>query len=280
MSERHPPKIGLFPAPLPLALLVVLVAIVVLGSLYFLKLGMNAPLVTQTGARASTTNPQSDKAAAQAGATVPSETKEVPTDKATESPTLAIVASTVVFEPTPYAPGPPAQSQTIIPIDQWKTYKDESDNWSIQFPPDWYLTEPVDQESFVRTTVFYNYDPNDPMIGAKGVENPPGVTTLQVVVDSPAAMGFPYVASEPFSEWVGKAFPIVEGYGPRLVEERAVSIGGIEGVLQVIELGRDRMTMIYVPLRDRIFTLAYNPIESQPTNTEILRMMIESIQFN
>jgi len=270
MSERQPPRSGLSPSPLPLVVLIAVVTVVVLGAIYFLSTGLNAPSPVQTGAAGINPNAPSAQVAIQAASdVVPAST---PPAERTELP--------LVLNPTPVTPGPTAQFDSIPPPEEWSTYVDPVDNFSIRYPTDWYLITPGPQQEGggARTIQIYSFDPEDMTNRGKGETPPENYAVLEIITDDPALAARPYVQGEPFVDWVHRYFPYYDGFGPKLLEEHVISIGGREGVVQFSELN-DVRKQLYLPLGERVMMAQYKYETPANITQQTLEIMMNSIEF-
>lgn len=281
MSEPHPRKPRTLLSPFPLALLITVVTIAVLGGLYLLRVGMNAPSPVQTGTPVINTNRQDEQVVIHDGTPSPLEVTPKPVDPRTIVPVVEFTEVPHVLNPTPITPGPTAQFETIPPLDQWKTYVDAKDNFSIRYPPDWYVEPPVPERiaGGVRVIEFTSYDPKDMTHRGKGETPPDNLRELEIVTIDPATTGFPYLPDDTFLVWARRTHRMVEGMGPKLLDEQVISVAGREGLLRFIELDYITKTL-FLPFGDRVMYIQHKYETPENITQQMLQMMIDSIEFH
>lgn len=204
---------------------------------------------------------------------------------ATENPTVAIVTGAsspratppVPPPPTAYTPGPTAQFTTFVPIEQWLTLTNREAGFSVRYPPDWYVeTPPAAHAGFGSSASFYSYDPKDPFPILKGQTPPPNFSKIEITLVSFADTGGNLQPNETLAEWVDRTRPLPEG---SVTAEYEVTIGGVRGFSQRVELTGPSWIDIFVPRGENILLISYPlPLEAS-FNAAVIRQILDSITF-
>ncbi|MBI4671500.1 MAG: hypothetical protein HY741_07520 [Chloroflexi bacterium] len=184
---------------------------------------------------------------------------------------------------TPRVPGPTAQFEKILPIEEWSTYTDELAGFRIAYPPDWYVNgRPPNLPPQGWTTQFLSYDPNDRSF-AKG-KAPSNIIKLEITLDDLEVVGHPFAPGQSLEDWVHGNSAISPDFSDqlRLIEESPMTIAGVSSFRQVIEYHTvDHFigVTIYVPRGRNMIYINYRLPDTGSYQEQILRQMIESIQF-
>ena len=233
MSAREPRKPRLSPSPSALALLIVFTSIAVLGALYLFTIGMTAPVPAQSGANQRAFVPATATSEAEIEAEpnydlTPTRVLDVPT---AASLPPGVERPTELPPPTaiPYAPGPTASLEELMPIEEWKEYVNEQQGFSFKYPPNWYLNT----TSTGQTTQIFSYDFNDPSL--TGYKGPPlDVTRIDIMVNRVDQQPIDqFRGTETLREWVSRTGRL--GEDDKLIQEAEFTADGLPALRQLVD---------------------------------------------
>ncbi len=233
MPEHQPRKSTLSPSPLPLALLIAISTILVVGGVYLFVIGMTTPVPSQTGAYQS--------ALASATSTAEVEVEQEPNYELTPTRELPVPTNaplplgfeTIPLPPPPteinYTPGPTASLDEVPPLGEWKEYVNEQQGFTIKYPPNWYLNAgPTGQ-----TTQIFSYDFNDPAI--KGYKGPPlNVTGIDIYARrGQLSVNDQLKGNETIREWVYRTGRV--GEDDEVIGEEEIIVDGFPALRQLVD---------------------------------------------
>lgn len=194
-----------------------------------------------------------------------------------------LAAATATLEPSPEPTEPPTLEPTPIPTiappEEWLTYTDEFEGFSIRYPEGWFLSElslEVRQASKTYTTNIANYDANDPAV--MDWKGPPPRHSFKLDIGISRSKSSKVLPGQSLEEWVH--LNKVIGPNAELLEEGYVTIGDVEGYRQVWESPEGKGgVQIAVPRDDRMFFFYYWFYPESPLLAETAEEMLASFQF-
>ncbi len=279
MPERQPRKTGLSPSPLPLALFIVILAVLVVGAITLLMTEMTAPAPVQTGALARSDEAQPNLVTKQTAMAV--ETAKALDDETNYATRVLPVPTDAPLPPgfktpTPlpppieitYTPGPTANLEVLPPIEEWKEYVNEKQGFSIKYPSDWYLNADLTGWG----TQIYSYDFGDPSL--MGYKGPPLGAKIEIGITAPQQ----FSPDETLQEWVRRTGRL--GEEDKLIFEEEINVDGLPALRQIVDFEYGGlMEGVYIKHADNVIIIGQGYREDWTIPNQIFDLFVQNLRI-